>query len=141
MTEALADTNRIKARVYGRNTAREVVGLLSIEAEPPELQIEISEAFIDELWKLLPQRPVAEQSKPALEPIARLGRLQIPFGIHKGKVFDDVPLDYLDWLAREQEGFYKSLRAYLTHPDLQSRRGHEFAEDEDDSEQGEPDYV
>lgn len=57
------------------------------------------------------------------EPIARLGATRIPFGSYDGMAFDEIPLEYLDWLCRSQEEFYKQLRAYLKHPELKSRRG------------------
>ena len=59
------------------------------------------------------------------EPIARLGAIEMPFGAYAGKSFDETPIEYLDWLCRSDESFYKSLRAYLKHPDLESRRGSE----------------
>lgn len=60
-------------------------------------------------------------SKP--EPIARLGKTRVPFGKYKSQPFDNVPVEYLDWLCREQEEFYADLRKYLTHPELAARRG------------------
>jgi hypothetical protein len=82
-----------------------------------------ADAFCETLRSLLPQRrkDVVEPKSPP--PIARLGAMQIPFGQHAGKCFDDIPLDYLDWLCRSQEDFYRDLRAYLKHPELESRRG------------------
>lgn len=65
----------------------------------------------------------AAEAKP--EPIARLGATVMPFGAHAGKTFDETPRAYLDWLCSSQESFYKSLRNYLRHPELESRRGSE----------------
>lgn len=38
----------------------------------------------------------------------------------------EVEIDYLSWLCGQQEASMKSLRAYLKHPELESRRGGEF---------------
>lgn len=109
--------SRIASRVRGREAATELLSLLDVEVrddpEAMEVLVELLEGFTN--------RNKAKPAEPT-EPIARLGSTAIPFGQHSGKDFDSVPLDYLDWLCREQEGFYKTLRAYLKHPELESRR-------------------
>lgn len=112
---------RIQQRIRGRQYARECLEIYDQELTEPHVR----ESFVDEiLSRLCPKQPEPEVLRT---PIARLGQLQMVFGAHKGKPFDDIPLEYLDWLCRTQEDFYKSLREYLRHPDLQSRRGHEGA--------------
>ena len=48
-----------------------------------------------------------------------LSHTVVPFGVHKGKYFDSIPLEYLDWLVG-QDWIYgeleKRLVRYLKHP-------------------------
>ena len=78
--------------------------------------------LIDRIKRDSSSEPIEDVSDVKPEPIARLGNTAMPFGQYAGKLFDDVPLEYLDWLCRSQEDFYKDLRAYLKHPELESRR-------------------
>ncbi len=108
---------RIASRVRGREAVADILSLLDAgvrdDAEAMEAIVEALECFTN---RNKPAAPVA------VEPIARLGTVKITFGVHAGKEFDDVPLEYLDWLCRQQESFYKTLRSYLKHPELESRR-------------------
>lgn len=109
--------SRIASRVRGREAVADLLSLLDAEVrDDPNAMEAIVEALECFTNRNKPAEPVA------VEPIARLGAILVPFGQHLGKRFDDVPLDYLDWLCREQESFYKMLRAYLKHPELESRR-------------------
>lgn len=109
----------IAARVAGRKAAEEIKPLLEW---PNNHGADFADGFLSQMRQLLPQRKAdaIEPEKP--QPIARLGAIEMPFGAHAGKTLDDVPLEYLDWLCRSQEEFYKNLRAYLKHPELESRR-------------------
>ena len=112
---------RIRLRVEGRKFAREIMSLAATEHADER---EFWEACIDEIaGDKAPPLPVAPEVNEPLTPIARLGAERMPFGEYRGKPLDDVSIAYLDWLCREQEHFYRTLRAYLKHPDLQSRRG------------------
>ncbi len=110
---------RLEGRVAGRTQGRELFSLLS---DGDSKDKPFMEALVEEFQLrgglLNPPEP-----EPPAEPIARLGSTPIPFGQYKGQDFDSVPIDYLDWLCREHEAFYKTLRAYLKHPELESRRG------------------
>lgn len=109
---------KVLARVEGRMVAKDLWELVEDRSDDRGFM----GSLIEELQRragLLP--PLPEEEKH--EPIARLGKLQMVFGAHKGKPFDEIPLDYLNWLCGQQEDFYKSLRAYLKHPHLQSHRG------------------
>lgn len=110
----------IAARVAGRKAAEEIKPLLEW---PNNHGADFADGFIGYMQQALPRRKadVVEPKKP--EPIARLGATEMPFGTHAGLTFDETPLDYLDWLCGSQEHFYAKLRAYLTHPELESRRG------------------
>lgn len=109
--------SRIASRVRGREVATELLSLLDAEVrdDPSAMEV-IVETFECFTGRNKPAAPVTT------EPIARLGSTTIPFGQYIGRDFDSVPLDYLDWLCREHESFYKILRAYLKHPELESRR-------------------
>jgi hypothetical protein len=109
---------RIAARVDGRKAAGDLLELLS---ESDKNNRDFMQSLVDTISTVCDLVPEPEPT-PTPEPIARLGATKIPFGQHNGKDFDSVPLDYLDWLCREQESFYKTLRSYLKHPDLVSRR-------------------
>lgn len=110
-------TERIERRIAGRLAAVEVAGCLGSDTACPHFMA----ALIEKLQAdCLPSAPVMDAPKPPS--IAMLGDCRITFGAHAGKSLDEIPIDYLDWLCREQEEFYRTLRAYLTHPDLESRR-------------------
>lgn len=119
MTKAV-DPKRVESRVNGRKMAVELSTLIPGEQF---IDLDFMGACLDELKDMagLVEPPTVEAIEQ-LQPIARLGSMEVPFGVHKGRPFDDVPLTYLDWLCREQESFYKGLRAYLKHPELKSRR-------------------
>lgn len=110
----------VKARIAGRDAAPHLIELLDW---PDGHGADYADALCHRLRELLPKRKVDEVKPPQQTPIAHLGVITMPFGVHAGKSFDDIPLEYLDWLCRSQEDFYKSLRAYLKHPELESRRG------------------
>lgn len=108
----------LKRRVAGSLMAVELMACLSSSdlGDPDYMR-----GLIDRIERDTSSTPInSEGAKP--EPIARLGATEMPFGAHAGKSFDETPVEYLDWLCRSQEGFYKSLRAYLKHPELESRR-------------------
>lgn len=111
---------RIKARIAGRRQAGEILSLLEWE---DGTGADFAEHFLDELRSKLPQKHEPQQEEPPPVPIARLGATKMTFGAHNGKSFDEVPLDYLSWLCGATEDSLKSLRAYLNHPEIESRRG------------------
>jgi hypothetical protein len=112
-----AHLDRIERRVAGREMANDLIEFIGYEIDDAIFMESVIQTLsVRGLPKAEPQ-PVA---KP--EPIGRLGATVIPFGQHSGKTFDAAPLDYLDWICRSQEEFYRDLRAYLRHPDLESRR-------------------
>lgn len=106
---------RLRRRIEGRKAAEEIRELLDIGRDPT------ADPYLDAFIETL--RPAAKPTNaPPREPIARLGATPLDFGAHRGKTFDDVPVDYLDWLCKSQESSAAALRSYLTHPDLESRR-------------------
>lgn len=109
----------LKRRVAGSLYAVELMQLVqSSDLEDADYM----DGFLDRLNREFGQSEMNDVAQPSLTPIARLGATVMPFGGHKGKTLDEVPLAYLDWLCRSQEEFYRDLRAYLKHPELESRR-------------------
>ncbi len=110
---------RLEDRIAGRKMGRDLFSLIK---GGDAASRQYMESLIEELQR---QNKLLHPAPPPPEnhtPITRLGSTIMPFGIHAGKSFDDVPLEYLDWLCRSQEDFYKTLRSYLRHPELESRR-------------------
>lgn len=63
------------------------------------------------------------------------GSYPLPFGKHKGKPLDEVPLNYLDWLAgrdlEEWKPLHEALHAYLGDPAIQRLLKEEIGHDDD----------
>jgi hypothetical protein len=122
----MIDEKRVKARKHARDEAQGAFDMIHlIDGTPPwpdGYGADWAEAFLEKLAELLPKRRVSEPEPEKPIPIARLGGKVMVFGQHNGKCFDDIPLDYLDWVCAKSEDFVKEVRAYLTHPDLESRR-------------------
>lgn len=111
---------RTKAKIAGRKMAAELIGLCDWE---DGTGADYAESLLRELKKLLPKREADIETEVKPVPIARLGATVIKFGEHHDKSYDAIPIDYLSWLCGQQEASVKSLRAYLKHPELESRRG------------------
>ena len=109
----------LKRRVEGSLYA---VQLLSLIASKDLEDADYMDGLVERMIRDGSHKHIEEVAEVKPEPIARLGATEMPFGAHAGKTFDETPLEYLDWLCRSQESFYKSLRAYLKHPQLESRR-------------------
>ena len=84
--------------------------------------IELADAdFTHEHWlrlrdELIQRYPLSAAGVPKSmtdEESRAYGQTLMPLGQYKGKPIDTVPLQYLDWLCREQESFYSELRRYL----------------------------
>lgn len=118
---------RIKTRVHARGEAQGVFDAIHLSYGTPPWPdghgADWAEAFLEKLAELLPKRRVPKPEPEPIIPIAQLGSKIIMFGQHKSKCFDDIPLDYLDWLCATYEDLVKDVRAYLKHPDLETRRG------------------
>lgn len=106
----------IASNIEARELTAELVEYIGIKIQAKNFMARVIE-LLEEAAGLV-EKPVEQK----LEPVARLGATEIPFGRFAGKTFDDADLEYLDWLCRSQEDFYKGLRAYLRHPDLFSHR-------------------
>lgn len=117
----MVDFKKVGTRIAARKVAEDIFNLLEV---PEDYGEDWAEALIEKLTELLPKQPPKEIKSNKKIPISRLGTTIIEFGKHKGKTFDDIPLDYLNWLFTQYEYFIKHLNQYLNHPDLeQYRRG------------------
>ena len=111
-------SDSLKRRVEGSLYAVELMQLVnSSDLEDADYM----DGFLDRLNREFGQQEINDVADAKPIPIARLGAITMPFGQHQGKCLDEVPLEYLDWLCRSQEDFYRDLRAYLKHPELKAR--------------------
>lgn len=104
----------LKARIKGRENTEACLAML-IENEPPEYIEGIVNACEDFAQKI---RELQGKAKPAptlltmtAEQAARFGRERIAFGVHRGEPYEEVPRDYLEWLADEALKLQSYLRA------------------------------
>jgi len=108
------DDQTVQARIDARKRASVVADLVSDEAivisEPAR------EAFWIELWRLLGAQtrpPAGFRGEPMTDKQAKVfGAVLMPFGLHKGKRVDEVPLEYLERLT-DPSSFLKEVRRYL----------------------------
>lgn len=112
-------SDSLKRRVEGSLYA---VQLLSLIASKDLEDADYMDGLVERMIRDGSHAPIEDVADVKPEPIARLGATEMPFGQHAGKTFDETPIEYLDWLCRSQEGFLKTLRSYLKHPELESRR-------------------
>lgn len=125
----MTNNDSLKRRVAGSKMA---VELMSLVASKDIEDADFMDGLLDRLQRDFGSRDVSKDDvEAAVTPIARLGATVMPFGRYEGQAFDAIPVDYLDWLCRSQEDFYRDLRAYLKHPELEARRRSTEIETED----------
>lgn len=79
-----------------------------------ELQhLDCIDGFLDELRRELCPEAVAVEKEKLKLTIRELSKNVLAFGQHNGKRFDEVPRDYLHWLAEQQEASATLIHAYL----------------------------
>ena len=108
------NVEQIAHNVYAAAMADQVVDL----AEPQALKA--PQRFWERLRELADQhlpRPAAAV-RPELVQMTNVqakafGASVLSFGKHQGRRVDEVPLDYLEWLAGQENEFQKNLRRYL----------------------------
>jgi hypothetical protein len=129
MLENYHKEKAIEARVAGSKAAREIVesGLLVWEDGHGA---DFAERFLEVLKELLPktrasvllEEAAKADAKP--KPIARLGATVLEYGEFRGRTYDEVPKERLDWYLARAEENVASLKAYLKHPEFEGyRRG------------------
>lgn len=118
------DQETIRARIDARKRASTVADLASDEA------IQLPEAarvtFWGELWKLCGTPPRKAPQGPAIEPMTdrqarTFGAVAMPFGAHKGKRIDEIPLEYLGQIT-EPSPFIGQIRRYLASRRIQAEQ-------------------
>jgi len=66
--------------------------------------------------KLPKQSPAATHPPMTYQEAREFGSEEMEFGKYLGLPIDQVPIEYLVWLADEKDGFKKQLRRYLQSP-------------------------
>lgn len=108
-------------RISGREWAEEILD----ELEGLGIGPSHSEAFREGFWREIRRRVKAEAKKERARKVMSdersraFGRRTVDFGRHRGERYDDVPLDYLEWLADQGA----ELQAYLESRRLKTERG------------------
>lgn len=67
--------------------------------------------------------PISETIEHVVVPVLdakKIGNQTIPFGQYSGKRFDDIPLDYLEWLSDSSRDLSSRLDAYLKSKRIRS---------------------
>lgn len=110
---------RIKSLVDGRETAETVLGMLYPWQREDE---HFMAAFVQEIIKssglaVEARKPEIDKTPACFE---RLRSTTIEFGKYAGLTYDEVPLNYLDWICGQQEDSLLLLRGYLMHPQLKN---------------------
>ncbi len=114
------DRMTIMANIEARNAADAVHNLASqeVRSHTGDAALRFWRRMLVNVCAVLPpqyhpQRLVETVDPPLTDTEARcFGRTTIPFGQHKGKRVDEVPMDYLLWLD-DQPDFRRMLRRYL----------------------------
>lgn len=108
------DPKKVEARIQGRKAAKSILAQKML-SWPRGMGADFADALCEELRSQLPQHPDAEPTPR--EPLARLAAIEIPFGKYAGRRLDDIPPDYLGWLADEKRHELKQITDYLNHPE------------------------
>lgn len=104
---AILDQGRLERRKHGREQARAVLGL--IDLPHPDCK----NAFFDELESVLRPKDSGVQGEKRRASIRELSKHVIEFGAHAGKRLDEIPREYLHWLAKSSEETMQALVSYL----------------------------
>ncbi len=122
MSGIAIDPQTIHRRQEARKAAALVVELIQDvldDALPDEREI-VRGAILEALGAGDQTTPAAPISAMTDQQARQFGRRSMPFGRHKGRRVDEVPLDYLVWLADHAALFVADLRRYCRSPRLQS---------------------
>lgn len=124
--EAAIDAHAVIAKVAARDSAEELLKLIISEAAPHGSHaLELFQKLHTEIGQILradraaPQAPATPGYRPMSDDEARAWerRTKINFGMHKGKLIKDVPVQYLAWLDGEND-FARELHRYLGAPSV-----------------------
>jgi uncharacterized protein (DUF3820 family) len=100
-------SERVTARVSGRNEAKALAGLVML---PTETHVE---AFFEELYRILWPAKLEQQRTESLATLRDILKYPLEFGLHRGKTLDEVPRDYLHWLSENMETTKTRIDQYL----------------------------
>lgn len=101
------DQERLKRRVEGRNQAKAILDLLTLD-HPDKIA-----AFLDELRSTLQPVEVLSEVVADQKRLSDIAAVRLPRGRYEGERLDDVPRDYLDWWIRDGEEWAERIGAYL----------------------------
>jgi hypothetical protein len=74
--------------------------ILELACDEGGISVRFWEIIRDHALKFAPLKEKQQQFRPMTDDEAkRFGRSVVNFGVHRDKCYDDVPLDYLEWLA------------------------------------------
>lgn len=96
--------------------------------ETTSLTKEISDHFWKRLGQMINEKLPKATTAPPQETIDDhrsriIGKIIMTVGIHKGKRIDDVPVDYLEWVADNwDDPRGDQVRQYLESPRIKSER-------------------
>ena len=103
------DQERLQRRVQGRKLANQILELVDNRFRNPDCV----EAFLHELrTNLLPEK-VAEETKHRDRQFAEFANYRLGFGEHKGSKLEDIPRQYLEWLADSSTETLEMVTGYL----------------------------
>jgi hypothetical protein len=97
---------RITQRADGRKAARTACALVDITDMPEQVQ----KGFWLEMYSMIPDAIKCPEERTMTDEAAKqFENTTIEFGIHEGKAYKDIPIDYLTWIVDSQV----TLRLYL----------------------------
>lgn len=122
------DPAKIHARCKARESAEALAEL--VVAEYSALDSDPAEAFSAWIAGRLIQAGVIAApppAEPAVEPFTDeqsrwFGNRPMPYGKHAGSCIDQVPLDYLIWMAEQPDDFKDNLRRYIKSQRIQQEQ-------------------
>jgi hypothetical protein len=100
-----------KEAVAGSKWAEEVLGTLEGQ----------SGRYVENFWRRMKKELPTQQLDPkamADEEAKLFGRELCTFGKHNGKNWDDVPLDYIEWLVDQNNKLQRYLRSRRIQEEL-----------------------
>lgn len=118
------DEKTILDNKHGREAAHTVAEFARLDSigMSDGCRLRFWESLRDEIAKELPTPVVSSPRQMTEAEVRAFGREKMRYGIHGGKFIDEVPLDYLEWLATDSTEFIRKVRQYLNSPRIQSER-------------------
>ena len=107
--EIKLDPTRLKSRIDGRNEAKAVIGLVTLENQ------HAIDGFFDELeCHFRPKsQPTESEIKSSEKKLSQISNQSLSFGIHQCVPLSNVPRPYLHWLSSSSEETLNLVNEYL----------------------------